>query len=90
MNPYAVIVQGNATITGAGSLATSTLALGGTDNINIPVNVGTAGTIIANTGAVATFNGVIGGSALDVAGAGTTVFANADTYSDRQRWNRVP
>jgi len=30
--PYAVIVQGNATVTGAGTLTTSTLALGGTDN----------------------------------------------------------
>ena len=79
--PYAVIVQGNATVTGAGTLTTSTLALGGTDTLNLPVNVGALGTVVANAGAIATFDGVISGTALDVAGAGTTILNNADTYT---------
>ncbi|HEX3149406.1 MAG TPA: autotransporter-associated beta strand repeat-containing protein, partial [Gemmataceae bacterium] len=79
--PYAVIVQGNATVTGAGTLTTSTLALGGTDTLNLPVNVGSLGTVVANAGAIATFDGVISGTALDVAGTGTTILNNADTYA---------
>ena len=66
--PYAVIVQGNATVTGTGTLTTSTLALGGTDTLNLPVNVGSLGTVVTNCDGAASFNGVISGTALDVAG----------------------
>ena len=77
----AVIIQGNVTASGTGILTTSELAAGGTDVLNLPVNVGTLGTFITNTSAAATFNGVVSGTALDVAGTGTTILNNANTFT---------
>src|SRR5262249_20814980 len=78
-----LIISGNGqTIAGLGTLTTSALLVtGGSDAINAPVNIGTARTVIANAGAVATFNGPISGTALSVAGAGTTLLNNANTYT---------
>ena len=81
VSPYAVVVQGNETITGLGTLSTGMLAVGGTDTFNLPVNVGSQGMLISAPSAAATFDGVISGAALNVLGSGTTILNNTDSYT---------
>src|SRR5205085_12008939 len=71
-------VNGAGTLTlGSGTLLTT----GGTDSVNVPLAVGTEGIFQANADAAETFNGVISGASLTVAGSGTEQFNAADTYT---------
>src|SRR5205814_210321 len=88
LTPGANTLASNTTLTGVapfvnlvGALTGSTLDLGGTDSHNLPVNVGSLGTVAGNAAAIATVNGVISGTTLDVAGAGTTILNTRDTYA---------
>ena len=85
----AVIVQGNVTVTGLG-LEHARAGRGRERRffnlpLSVPVNGSVPDMLVTNSGATATFNGVISnaltGPALDLAGAGTTILNNANTYN---------